>query len=210
MTIVMIVGIAGAWSMPLTRIICDLNVDNVQDMGNVVLINISDYKNGTSRRFTITADKDCSICHLAIFKKYSKTRYLIEKPNQRFFFETQFLKLPNAEGYTGYSFRRTSPTLLANTGASVLALKRHWGWKSETVAESYVVDCLHNKNEVANKILYNKNTSNPGSSAKNFPNFPKEPCISHTWRHSIPHYVYFATPTEITLPAEMTKTNIHC
>ncbi|KAJ8912735.1 hypothetical protein NQ315_016690 [Exocentrus adspersus] len=41
----------------------------------------------------------------------------------------QFLNLPYAEGYTGHSFRKTSATLLANTGATVLALKRFGGWK---------------------------------------------------------------------------------
>ncbi|KAJ8916370.1 hypothetical protein NQ315_005068 [Exocentrus adspersus] len=66
MKVVMIVGIAGACR---SQELCDLNVDNVQDMGNVVIINISDSKNGTSRTFTTTADNDCSICHLAIFKK---------------------------------------------------------------------------------------------------------------------------------------------
>lgn len=60
------------------------------------------------------------------------------------------------ETYTGYSFRRTSATLLANTGVEVLALKRHGGWKSSSIAESYVADSLTNKNEMANKILYNK------------------------------------------------------
>lgn len=75
-----------------------------------------------------------------------------------------FLKLENPEKYTGHSFRRTSATLLANTGVDVLALKRHGGWKSANIAESYVAESITNKNEVANKILYNKNVNSSSSS----------------------------------------------
>ncbi|KAJ8914927.1 hypothetical protein NQ315_016081 [Exocentrus adspersus] len=59
--VVMIVEIVGACR---SQELCDLSVENVQDMGNVVIINITDSKNGTSRRFTITVEKNCSICHL--------------------------------------------------------------------------------------------------------------------------------------------------
>ena len=38
-----------------------------------------------------------------------------------------FLNLENAKNYSGHSFRRTSATLLANSGVDVLALKRHGG-----------------------------------------------------------------------------------
>src|SRR3978361_1512847 len=70
----------------------------------------------------------------------------------------KFLGLPNAEAYTGHSFRRTSATLLANTGVDVVVLKRHGGWKSDTIAEGYVADSLSNKNEITNRILYNSDS----------------------------------------------------
>ena len=37
----------------------------------------------------------------------------------------KFLNLPNPQLYTGHSFRRTSTTLLNNSGASMMTLKRH-------------------------------------------------------------------------------------
>lgn len=46
-----------------------------------------------------------------------------------------YLKLENPEHYTGHSFRRTSATMLIDAGADITALKRHGGWKSNTVAE---------------------------------------------------------------------------
>ncbi|KAJ8914622.1 hypothetical protein NQ315_015359 [Exocentrus adspersus] len=66
-----------------------------------------------------------------------------------------FLGLQDPKNFTGHAFRRTSATLLANTGVDILGLKRHGGWKSSTVAEGYVEDFLHNKTEFAEKILHN-------------------------------------------------------
>jgi hypothetical protein len=63
-----------------------------------------------------------------------------------------FLNLPNPSQYTGHCFRRSSATLLANRGGDLLNLKRHGGWKSGTVAESYVADSLKRKIDVAHMM----------------------------------------------------------
>lgn len=178
MKVVTIMGIAGACR---TQELCNMMMENVQEMENIAIVNIPDSKNGMSRRFTVTAGEGNDVCYLKIFKKYLKIRSMVRSAHQRFFMRYQdgkclgqpvgkntfssipskiakFLGLPNAEAYTGHSYRRTSATLLANTGVDVLALKRHGGWKSETIAEGYVADSLSNKNEVANRILYNNNS----------------------------------------------------
>lgn len=49
----------------------------------------------------------------------------------------KFLGL-DASQYTGHSFRRTSATTAADSGISLLNLKRLGGWKSDSVAESYI------------------------------------------------------------------------
>ena len=75
----------------------------------------------------------------------------------------KFLNLPNPEEYTGHCFRRSSATILVDSGADLTSLKRHGGWKSSSVAEGYIEESLNNKIEVANKILNKKtsvNTSN--------------------------------------------------
>jgi len=64
----------------------------------------------------------------------------------------QFLQLPNASLYTSHSFRRSSATLLANSGADITTLKRHGGWKSNSVAEGYIADCLNNKTKISKMI----------------------------------------------------------
>ena len=63
-----------------------------------------------------------------------------------------YLMLPNAEKFTGHSFRRTSATLLVDAGADITALKRHGGWKSNSVAEGYIADSLTNKKSIYKQI----------------------------------------------------------
>ena len=61
----------------------------------------------------------------------------------------QFLKLPNAEKYTGYAFRRTSSNLLAEKGADMAAIQRHGGWKSAQLGQGYVDESDALKNSTA-------------------------------------------------------------
>lgn len=54
---------------------------------------------------------------------------------------------------TRHCFRQTSATLLANTGMDVIGLKKHGGWKSGTISESYVADSIYQILETAKKNL---------------------------------------------------------
>lgn len=49
-----------------------------------------------------------------------------------------YLQLLNPKEYTGHLFRRSSSTVFVNSGADITALKRHGGWKSDSVAEGYI------------------------------------------------------------------------
>jgi hypothetical protein len=49
-----------------------------------------------------------------------------------------FLGLPNPSSYTRHSLRVSSATALADEGATLLALKRHGQWMSDTVAVGYI------------------------------------------------------------------------
>lgn len=74
-----------------------------------------------------------------------------------------WLELPQPELYTGHSFRRTSATFLADGGGNESDLMRHGGWKSATVARSYVEKSLYNQKEINKKItnvINFKNTEN--------------------------------------------------
>ncbi|KAJ4444566.1 hypothetical protein ANN_06361 [Periplaneta americana] len=67
----------------------------------------------------------------------------------------EFLKLPLPESYTGHCFRRSTASLLANSGADLLTIKRHCGWKSSCVEESYVEESIANKVGTCRKIFVN-------------------------------------------------------
>lgn len=49
---------------------------------------------------------------------------------------SQYLQLPNTNRYTDKSFRRSSATLVIETGADILMLNRHVGCKFIYVAET--------------------------------------------------------------------------
>lgn len=52
----------------------------------------------------------------------------------------------------GHSFRRTSATILANSGADMETIMRHGGWRNESCAKIYIEDSLHYKAKTGNMI----------------------------------------------------------
>ena len=85
------------------------------------------------------------------------------QPNSRYFW---------VPPRTGHSFRRTSATLLVDGGGDLTHLtdlKRHGGWKSSTVAEGYINESLHHKQEIHKKITKSiaLKTINDGITDKN-------------------------------------------
>ena len=63
-----------------------------------------------------------------------------------------FLGLQESECFTGHSFRVTSATVLADSGANNLVLKRHGRWKSDAIAEGYVRNSSCNQMETAHML----------------------------------------------------------
>lgn len=75
----------------------------------------------------------------------------------------EFLKLPDAERYTGHALRRSSANSLAEAGVSTTLMKKHFNWKSEATALKYV----DNTNE--SKIAISKafESTGPHNEGKN-------------------------------------------
>jgi hypothetical protein len=69
----------------------------------------------------------------------------------------RFLQI-DPEKYTGHSFRRSAATAAADAGISLINLKRFGGWKSDTVASSYVDDSLAITKSTADILLPSSNT----------------------------------------------------
>ncbi|XP_064212309.1 uncharacterized protein LOC135265892 [Tribolium castaneum] len=145
-----------------------LETNHVEDLSTALLVHIPDTKTKTERQFVIGGN------FYGICKKYMELRPQ-DVHTTRFFLNYQrgkctrqpvginkfgslpcqvatFLKLPNPTSYTGHCLRRSSATLLVDAGADITALKRHGGWRSTTVAETYIDHSLNNKIQTANKI----------------------------------------------------------
>lgn len=190
--VLLIIGVSGACRRDE---LVKMTVDDIQDEGSVVLITVPDTKTNGQRIFTIINPE-----YIRIFRTYAECR----PPHvscKRFFINYQkgkctnqvvginkigatpsliakFLGLSKSELYTGHCFRRTSATLLANTGADITMLKRHGGWKSTMVAEGYVEDSVQNKMDIAKRISScttnakdsNQNNNNNDSDDLTLPN----------------------------------------
>lgn len=146
-----------------------LTLDNLQDLGSALLVTLPSTKTKIVRKFTVTGN------FYDIYKKYAMLRPS-NVESRRLFVNYQngkctkqliginkigatakliatFLKLPNPELYTGHCFRRSSATILVNSGSDLLTLKRHGGWRSSSVAEGYIDDSMASKINISNQIL---------------------------------------------------------
>lgn len=168
--------------------------EDIEEKPNFVLVNIRKTKNKVPRSFMIinstenvgfldifnkyvaVRKKNANVAkQLRFFIRYEKGKCLNQPVGKNTFYKipsviANFLNLPNPDSYTGHAFRRTSATLLANTGVNTLSLKKHGGWKSSAIAESYVGDSTCQKLNIANRILSGVNHSVPSASA--------DPCTS--------------------------------
>ena len=152
--------------------LCNVKVRDLEDLKSVSLVRIPHTKNKTPRSFTITGK------FYEIYKKYANLRAMVPNVDQIdcFFLNFQaakctrqvvgvnkfgsvpkvvakFLNLPDADHYTGHTLRRSSATILVDSGADLLTLKRHGGWKSNTVAEGYTTTLLTRNWKHPNKLL---------------------------------------------------------
>lgn len=176
----MVIGVTGATR---TDELVNLEVKDVKEESGFMLVKIRNTKNKMPRSFTVVNGDEYNDRFLDILKKYITIRNNNARESQtRFFFKyakgkcinqpvgkntfshipsviAKFLDLSSPESYTGHSFRRTSATLLANTGADILKLKRHGGWKSSAIAEGYVAESIQNKLEVAKKLVSSTSSS---------------------------------------------------
>lgn len=178
MKMVVVMGVMGACR-------CDelvnLKTTEIEDKGSILIVNILKTKNYKSRSFVVTDAEGSGFNGLAIYRKYAVLRPK-SLGEGRFFLcyrsgkctlqpvgintlskipklVASYLNLKDAHLYTGHCFRRTSATLLANASADILTLKRHGGWRSSSIAESYVEESVTNKMEIARKIIVGEGTS---------------------------------------------------
>ncbi|KAF2882112.1 hypothetical protein ILUMI_24034, partial [Ignelater luminosus] len=191
LSVALIFGIAGALRR---EELYKMTLEDINDTGTVLIITIPDSKTHIQRRFTVIAEttqKDLNL--IEIYRKYKAQRLKNVKSNH-FFLQfrngncktqvvgintfskippivAKYLSLLNPDHYTGHAFRRSSASLLVDSGGDLIQLKKHGGWKSNAVAEGYVDQSIQNKMDCANKIFTgghsSRNTPNPASFSAN-------------------------------------------
>lgn len=165
-----------------------MTLQDVEDLQSKLLVSIPDSKTNKSRSFVVNE------MYLNVYRKYVALRPE-DMNNSRFFFKYQngkgcrqvvgihqfrkmpkvvatFLNLSNANEYTGHCFRRSSATMLVDSGGDITSLKRLGGWKSSNVAEGYIEESLTEKVQVANKIFAPENTQHNKITSFNNPSIP--------------------------------------
>lgn len=146
----------------------NIKVNDIKKHADLLLINLPDTKTNRERSFIVREDyarivekyqalRPSNINTNRFFIGYSNgkcTRQVIGKnkisamPKEI----AKYLKLQNPELYTGHCLRRTSASLLADSGADMAQIKRHGGWKSDAVAEGYIENSIQNKNKISCRI----------------------------------------------------------
>lgn len=147
---------------------------------NSLIITLSDTKTNRKRVFSVAAEGEAvnpfelyhkyarlrpqSVPHDYFFLSYRKQKCTVQRVGVHYFGKmpgvvAEYLRLPNPELYTGHCFRRTSATLVADAGAELVTLKRLGGWRSSSVAESYIEDSLEKKRKVSTLIMGEKEVS---------------------------------------------------
>ncbi|KAJ8977680.1 hypothetical protein NQ317_018885 [Molorchus minor] len=175
--IVAVMGILGACRR---KELCQMSLNNIEDLGNTLVVNIPDSKTRVSRTFTVITEtyidlyrnylalRPAHVNHQRLFIQYTSNKCTIQPVGINIFGKmptdiARFLKLPNSELYTGHCFRRTSASLLADSGANLCTIERHGGWKSSSVAEGDLEDSLENEKRIACHILPNNCPSSNNS-----------------------------------------------
>ncbi|KAJ8956968.1 hypothetical protein NQ317_000001 [Molorchus minor] len=143
------------------------------DLGNTLVVNISysktiEFQEPLLLLLRLILTSRILMSTTNVFIKYTSHKCTIQPVGINIFGKmptdiARILKLPNSELYIGHCFRRTSASLLADSGANLCTIKRHGGWKSSSVAEGYLEDSLENKKMIACHILPNNCPSSNNS-----------------------------------------------
>jgi len=98
-----------------------------------------------------------------LFVQYHNGKYTKQVRGKNWFNElpqrmATFLKKEEPKRWTGHAIRRTTATLLADSGVSLTNLKRAGRWKSDSVAEGYIAESKYQKKDIAERIQNISNT----------------------------------------------------
>ena len=184
MQVILVFGICGCLRCDE---IVNIKVNDVEDLGDKYLVSINANKNDYAGQFIIGNlfyDKVKSYILLRP-SDYFSDRFFIKYSNGKCSQQVigkhkigsvpeeiaSFLQLEQPKRYTGHCFRRTSATLLSNSGANMQMVKQLGRWRSDLIAQGYIENSMHNRqmiyegviqkgDQVTNKSVVQNTTTN--------------------------------------------------
>lgn len=163
--VITIFGLYGATlAVELTKVV----VEDIRVEGEIFMVVIPETKTNLARKFAIDIEyagfmrkyinlRPKNVPHRRFFLNYQKGKCTQQPIGRNKFLNipriiADFLHLENLTLYTGHSFRRTSTTLLCDSGASMTTLKQHGRWRSSSCLEEYIANSDTKKQLVGNMI----------------------------------------------------------
>lgn len=220
--VVLILGLAGACRR---EELYHIKMKDIERKESMLIVKIPDSKTHIERIFTVldlpiketnpleiydkyAALRPAHTNHDSFFVQYRKGKCSVQRVGINQFsiipsIIAKYLQLPNPKCYTGHAFRRSSASLLAGTGADILSIKRHGGWKSSAVAESYIEENIEMKAGTSRRIFSGTNVN----MNVEIPNTSKSPVFIHSAEPEGQVYIENVS-TERVLPA-ININNIH-
>lgn len=198
-----------------------MQTSNVEDLKSKFLITIPGSKTKTKEKRIFTVVDNDENTFLKLIRQYitlrpqhtKHTRFFIHYRNNKCTTNpvgintfakipctvAQFLKLDQPHLYTGHCFRRSSASILSDSGADFAAIKRLGGWKSTSVAEGYIEDSIQNKENTCKQLFCTNETASSSKppadnniTSNNFENFQNDlnlninPDVHNTNNVSVP------------------------
>lgn len=149
----------------------NLAMNDITDTGSILIVNLNETETKKRRTFVVTNNlngyqlyrqyvslRPIHVKHTKFFLLYKNGKCSVQSVGMNSFAKfpkviAKFLELADGDSYTGHCLCRTSATLLADSGADLLTLKRHRGWRANNVAEGYIEDSVQNKIKISNYIF---------------------------------------------------------
>lgn len=166
-----VVSIFGTFGALRRQEIHDIELNHIETTSNnSFLVRIPKTKTHKQRIFAIVGDdfikvvqkymklRPASCDHNALFVNYKDKKCTRQRVglNTIGHIPTKiatFLELEEPHLYTGHCFRRSSASILAETGATTREVQDHGGWSSPRVAEGYCEASISTKDKRATKIM---------------------------------------------------------
>jgi integrase len=167
--IVFIMGVAGGCRISE---LCKMSIGDVEDRGNVLVVQVPDTKTYKQRTFTVVNGNNSvhaievyhkcrklrpeNVTHKRLFLNYQRKKCTVQPVGLKMFSKmpekiATFLSLSNPKEYTGHSFRRSSATLQLDQNSLAYEMRTR-GNKRVSVRQGYAYGCRYGTLNEANLL----------------------------------------------------------